>query len=175
VSDALSGLDTDAYAWGSDFVQGLINGIQAKGPDAGIAAREIAKGITNAYKGQMEQKSPSKVMQRIGKDTFSPLATEADKVKGMMASKMHGLSKVMKLAPMNAIALPSTAPAVSGGIMSTINGTGGLDMPALIYAFSQALEKQKTPIINMDGRHVSTATTNKSGGMNRQYGKVTTV
>lgn len=60
---ALSGTLTSA---GSDLVQGLINGINARKGDAVAAATQLANEVAAAARGALGIKSPSKVFEEIG-------------------------------------------------------------------------------------------------------------
>ena len=66
VGDTFVGMAKDAYNWGADIINGLIDGITGKTVKLKGAADGAAKAVEDALKGKLEIHSPSKLTARIG-------------------------------------------------------------------------------------------------------------
>lgn len=64
--DATKGKEVEFYNSGVNMVQGLVNGINAKGNEATLAVNALGVSIQNAFNGTMQIFSPSKVMKKSG-------------------------------------------------------------------------------------------------------------
>ncbi len=67
-------LINSAVSFGKDIVNGLINGIKSKINEAKETAKNIANSIKNGITGLLKIKSPSKVMEEIGKNISDGLS-----------------------------------------------------------------------------------------------------
>lgn len=73
IKNWFTGLISDAYSWGRDIIDGLIDGIKSMSSRAISAAKNIATGIKNAVKDFFGIASPSKLMEDYGRQISAGL------------------------------------------------------------------------------------------------------
>jgi len=78
IKSSVSGLWSEATTWGSNIIQGLVNGISSKLAEAKAAALRVAKSIKDAITNFFDIASPSKVTTELGRYIAEGLAKGID-------------------------------------------------------------------------------------------------
>ena len=116
-TEELKGLMT---GMGTDSLQGLVDGWQEASERAAEAVKDTAKDMQTAYKGEMQQSSPSRRMQTFGKDTVQGLVNGIKNSKGSAKSAMSDVARVMTTS-MNSVT--TNVQAAMNRMYSVIAGT----------------------------------------------------
>jgi len=97
IRSSVSGLWEEAVTWGSNIIQGMVNGITSKLQSAKEAALSVASSVKDAITGFFDMRSPSKVTEELGKYVAEGLAkgiekgtSEAEQAAEKMAQAVQG-------------------------------------------------------------------------------------
>lgn len=97
IRSSVSGLWSEAVTWGSNIIQGMVNGITFKLQSAKEAALSVATSVKDAITGFFDMRSPSKVTEELGRYIAEGLAkgiekgtSEAEKAAEKMAQAVQG-------------------------------------------------------------------------------------
>ncbi len=125
---AFAGWVASAWQIGTDFINGLIQGITNGAAAIGQTVTGIADGAVNAFKGALGIASPSKVMMGLGGFTAEGFTAGLDEA----APDVHGAaSNMASMVVSGAASAPAAAPAAaaataaSGGGGGAPSGAGG--------------------------------------------------
>jgi hypothetical protein len=120
-----------AVKWGSDLIQGLIDGINSKVAPVINIAKDLANRFTGTLGKIWQLGSPSKVMKKIGSDLFS----------GLIEGLTEGNSRLMQTL--------SSLSSGAGGGSKTLSALG--NVPGTIGAIAQAALKVKDIFAGITG------------------------
>ncbi|GHU92939.1 hypothetical protein FACS1894208_01210 [Clostridia bacterium] len=93
-TDTMDGLVSEAQKIGGNWILGLVDGMKSQNRVLLDEASGTAERITAAYKKKMEIRSPSKVMERLGKQTIDGLISGLDD--GPVKDRLTKIAEVLK-------------------------------------------------------------------------------